>query len=176
GASSHVTDASIIVSFKLHYRCIQLQHAINCDEARESDIYKVDQLQAIRWVKVNGTVVLSSLPSLIEDVKKSIFVNPDDELATEKLQQTLNALHIHNLIPIKDLLDFEKKRTEIHQQFNDDDFVEAATEIDHVENKRINDSRVIIKFLHKLQSYIHEKVQKEEAEKQIQSILDQFFQ
>ncbi|CAG8835438.1 9764_t:CDS:1, partial [Cetraspora pellucida] len=38
-------DASIIASFKLHYRHLQLQHAIDRDEAEEKDIYKVDQLQ-----------------------------------------------------------------------------------------------------------------------------------
>ncbi|CAG8693506.1 29295_t:CDS:1, partial [Racocetra persica] len=38
---------------------------------------------------------------------------------------------------IKDLLDLEEKKTEIYQQFNDDNFVQAATEIDHVENEVI---------------------------------------
>ncbi|CAG8842138.1 22459_t:CDS:1, partial [Racocetra persica] len=48
---AHVTskiqpmDAGIIASFKLHYRHLQLQHAIDRDEAGERDVYKVDQLQ-----------------------------------------------------------------------------------------------------------------------------------
>ncbi|CAG8516319.1 23218_t:CDS:2, partial [Racocetra persica] len=45
-------DASIIASFKLHYLHMQLQHAIDHDEARESDIYQIDQLQAMKWIKV----------------------------------------------------------------------------------------------------------------------------
>ncbi|CAG8763641.1 17922_t:CDS:2, partial [Racocetra persica] len=45
-------DASIIASFKLHYRHMQLQRAIDHDEARESDIYQIDQLQAMKWIKV----------------------------------------------------------------------------------------------------------------------------
>jgi len=41
-------DAGIIACFKLHYRRMQLQHAIDLDEAEEDDIYKVDQLQAMK--------------------------------------------------------------------------------------------------------------------------------
>lgn len=51
-------DAGIIASFKLHYRRMQLQHAIDQDEARKSDIYKVDQLKAMRWVKVSVSIEL----------------------------------------------------------------------------------------------------------------------
>ncbi|CAG8595448.1 15535_t:CDS:2 [Racocetra fulgida] len=156
----------------------------------------------MKYLLVRSTiaVVLPPLPPLIEDVEESIFVDLDDELATEELQQTLNALHICNPMPIKDLLDLEEERTEIYQQFNDDNFVQAATEIDHVENEviaqpltgkeqldilrnalqivdeRIDDGGVTMKSLRKLQSHIHEEVQKEEAEKQVQSTLDQFFQ
>ncbi|CAG8814876.1 18400_t:CDS:1, partial [Racocetra persica] len=41
-------DADIIVSFKTYYRHMQLQRALDLDEARKHDIYKVDQLQAMR--------------------------------------------------------------------------------------------------------------------------------
>ncbi|CAG8849546.1 7365_t:CDS:1, partial [Racocetra persica] len=78
----------------------------------------------------------------------------------------------------------------IHQQFNDDDFVQAATEIDHVENeviiqplirqeqleilhnalqivdKKIDDGEITMKALYKLQTRIREEIQKEKAEKQ----------
>jgi len=40
-------DAGIIASFKLHYRHLQLQHAIDRDEDGEKDVYKVDQLQVV---------------------------------------------------------------------------------------------------------------------------------
>ncbi|CAG8793075.1 10411_t:CDS:1, partial [Racocetra persica] len=42
-------DTNIIILFKLHYCHIQLEHTIDEDEARKSDIYKVNQLQAMRW-------------------------------------------------------------------------------------------------------------------------------
>ncbi|CAG8836279.1 4449_t:CDS:1, partial [Racocetra persica] len=44
-------DTSIIAAFKLHYYHMQLEYAIDCNKARESNIYKVDQLQAMRWIK-----------------------------------------------------------------------------------------------------------------------------
>ncbi|CAG8816145.1 342_t:CDS:1, partial [Racocetra persica] len=44
-------DTSIIASFKTYYCRMQLQCALDLDEARKHDIYKVDQLQAMRWVK-----------------------------------------------------------------------------------------------------------------------------
>ncbi|CAG8748936.1 13887_t:CDS:1, partial [Dentiscutata heterogama] len=120
-------------------------------------------------------------PSLIENVEESLFFNHDNELATKELQQTLDALHIRNPMAIEDLLNLEKENIEIHQQFNNDNFIQAATEIDHIKNEviiqpltgkkqldilhsalqivdeRIDDDRVIIKFLRKLQSCIREK-------------------
>ncbi|CAG8805869.1 23578_t:CDS:2, partial [Racocetra persica] len=183
-------DASIIVSFKTHYRHMQLQYTLDLNEARKCNIYKVDQLQTMRWVK-NGVLVVPPSPlPLIEDVKESLFVDPDDELATIELQQTIDTLCIRNPIPIKDLLDLEKEKTEIHQQFNDDDFVQAATEIDYVENEviiqpltrqeqleilrnalqivdeKIDNSGITMKALCKLQIHIREEIRKEKAEKQ----------
>ncbi|CAG8633108.1 14180_t:CDS:1, partial [Dentiscutata heterogama] len=138
----------------------------------------------------NEDGVLIVPPPLIENVEESLFFDHDNELATKKLQQTLDALHICNPMAIEDLLNLEKKNIEIHQQFNDNDFIQAATEIDYIENKviiqlltrkeqldilrnalqivdeRINDDGVTMKSLRKLQSCIREEVRKEEAKKQ----------
>ncbi|CAG8610616.1 23750_t:CDS:2 [Cetraspora pellucida] len=59
-------------------------------------------------------VVLTFLSPHIEDVKESLFVDPDNELAIMKLQQIIDALHIYNSISIKDLLDLKEEKTEIH--------------------------------------------------------------
>ncbi|CAG8716027.1 13238_t:CDS:1, partial [Racocetra fulgida] len=72
---------------------------------------------------------------LVEDIEKSLLVDPDNELAAEELQQTLDMLYIHNPISIEDLLDFEEERIDIHQQFSDNDFIQGATEIEQVENE-----------------------------------------
>ncbi|CAG8589167.1 9121_t:CDS:2 [Racocetra fulgida] len=80
----------------------------------------------------DGAPVVS--PSFVEDVEKTPFVDPDNELAAKKLQQTLDTLYVHNPIPIKDLLELEEK-IEIHQEFNDESFIQAATEIKNAENE-----------------------------------------
>ncbi|CAG8790951.1 16320_t:CDS:2, partial [Racocetra fulgida] len=106
-----------------------------------------------------------------------IFVDPDYELATKELQQTLDTLHI-------------QKNMEIHQQFSDEDFIQAATEIEHIENEvtiqpltgkeqldilcgvlrivdeKIDNCGVTMRSLCKLQMCIREEVRKEEAENQ----------
>ncbi|CAG8833820.1 20528_t:CDS:1, partial [Racocetra persica] len=79
------------------------------------------------------------------------------------------------------LLEFEEKNMEIHLQFNDEDFIQAATEIEDEENEvtiqpvtrkeqldilhgalrivdeRIDDGGVTMKSLHELQSCIREE-------------------
>ncbi|CAG8602692.1 10234_t:CDS:2 [Racocetra fulgida] len=82
-------------------------------------------------------VVPPPSPPLIKNVEKTLFFDYDNELATKELQQTLDALHVRNLMPIENLLNLEKENVEIHQQFNDDDFIQAATKIDHIENEVI---------------------------------------
>ncbi|CAG8663587.1 2221_t:CDS:2, partial [Dentiscutata heterogama] len=59
-------------------------------------------------------------------------------------------------------------------QFDDKDFIEAAIEVEQIENEveRIDDGGVTIRSLHKLQSHIREEVWKEETEKQVQSMLE----
>ncbi|CAG8758006.1 13063_t:CDS:2, partial [Racocetra fulgida] len=73
-----------------------------------------------------GTPIVSS--PLVKDVEESLLVDPDNELAAEELQQTLDMLYIRNPMSIEDLLDFEEERIDIHQQF-------SATEIEQVENE-----------------------------------------
>uniref|UniRef100_A0AAV1TDU0 HTH CENPB-type domain-containing protein n=1 Tax=Peronospora matthiolae TaxID=2874970 RepID=A0AAV1TDU0_9STRA len=42
-------DAGIIAAFKRHYRRLHLQNALDRDERGETNLYKVDQLTAMRW-------------------------------------------------------------------------------------------------------------------------------
>uniref|UniRef100_A0AAV1T625 DDE-1 domain-containing protein n=1 Tax=Peronospora matthiolae TaxID=2874970 RepID=A0AAV1T625_9STRA len=41
-------DAGIIAAFKRHYRRLHLQNALDRDERGETNLYKVDQLTAMR--------------------------------------------------------------------------------------------------------------------------------
>ncbi|CAG8817525.1 3565_t:CDS:2, partial [Racocetra fulgida] len=63
---------------------------------------------------------------LVKDVKENPFVDPDNELATKELQQVLDTLHLWNPISIKDLLNFD-----------DEDFIQTAIEVEQVENEII---------------------------------------
>ncbi|CAG8741521.1 485_t:CDS:1, partial [Racocetra fulgida] len=85
----------------------------------------------------NGVLVI--LSPLVEDmeVEESFFIDLDNKSAAKELQQTLDALHIRNPMSIEELLDFEEEKIEIHQQFNDNDLIQAATEIEHAENEVI---------------------------------------
>ncbi|CAG8788981.1 793_t:CDS:2, partial [Racocetra persica] len=56
-------DAGIIASFKLHYRYLQLQHAIDHDEDREKDIYK----QQIDILPVRNPLSIEDLLNLKEE-------------------------------------------------------------------------------------------------------------
>ena len=154
-------DSGIITSFKLHYRRMQLQNAIDRDEAGERDIYKVDQLQGMRWTEVAwgeistetikncwshtkiisprdeaGIPIVSSSVCSIEDIEENLLIDPNDEFAVKELQQQLNILHIRNPIPIKDLLNLEEER-EAHQEFTDEDLIQTAMEIEQVEDEII---------------------------------------
>uniref|UniRef100_A0AAV1VGE2 DDE-1 domain-containing protein n=1 Tax=Peronospora matthiolae TaxID=2874970 RepID=A0AAV1VGE2_9STRA len=42
-------DASIIASFKRHYRRLHQQNALDRDDARAADLFKVDQVTVMRW-------------------------------------------------------------------------------------------------------------------------------
>ncbi|CAG8817976.1 20251_t:CDS:2, partial [Racocetra persica] len=141
-------DASIIASY---YRHIQLQYAIDRDEAEEKDIYKVNQLQTkIAWNEVSAEVIKrcwfrtkvvsphdkNGVPIVllitdegIDDMEENLFFDPNNELAVKELQQQINILHVCNPMPIEDLLNLEEEQ-EIHYQFTNKDLIHTATEIE----------------------------------------------
>ncbi|CAG8721334.1 13057_t:CDS:2 [Cetraspora pellucida] len=90
-------DAGIITSFKLHYCCLQLQHAIDLDEAGKVDIYKAK----IAWNEVSAETIKNCWfhtkivsphdetgkpisTSIINDLE-SIEDDPTEELIFEEL-------------------------------------------------------------------------------------------
>ncbi|CAG8764338.1 36891_t:CDS:2, partial [Racocetra persica] len=117
-------DAGIIASFKLHYRYLQLQHAIDRDEDGEKDIYKVDQLQVYllkRLGDVGSTQKLyllmmkteylspHAIVESIDDVKENLPPDPNDELTVKELQQQIDILPVQNPLSIEDLLNLEEE-------------------------------------------------------------------
>ncbi|CAG8764340.1 36892_t:CDS:2, partial [Racocetra persica] len=121
-------DAGIIASFKLHYRYLQLQHAIDRDEDGEKDIYKVDQLQVVSdylvkpeirdvgstqklYLLMMKTEYLSphAIVESIDDVKENLPPDPNDELTVKELQQQIDILPVQNPLSIEDLLNLEEE-------------------------------------------------------------------
>ncbi|CAG8802910.1 15378_t:CDS:2 [Cetraspora pellucida] len=153
-------DAGIIASFKLYYRHIQLQQAIDRDEAGEKDIYKIDQLQAMKWIKIawsevsaetirrcwfctkivsprdeNGIPVIPSIAvESINNVEESLPLDSNDQQAAKELQQQIDLLNLHNPMPIEDLLNLDEE-LEVHHLFTDEDLIQTATEIEQVEDE-----------------------------------------
>ncbi|CAG8691172.1 9196_t:CDS:2, partial [Racocetra persica] len=174
-------DASIIASFKLHYHHLQLQHAIDRDEDRKKDIYKVDQLQAMKWTKIAWNKVSpETIRRLLMMWKKTYLLDPNNELTVKELQQQIDILSVQNPLSIEDLLNLKEER-EAYYQFTDEDLIQAVMEVEPVEeefvmptltgeeqlnilrsalrivNERIDDGGITMKSLHKLQSCIREE-------------------
>ena len=59
-------EKGIIASFKARYRRCFLQHAVDMDEQGELNIYKVNQLQAMRWSKWRWNEISSKVANSIE--------------------------------------------------------------------------------------------------------------
>uniref|UniRef100_A0AAV1T6V0 DDE-1 domain-containing protein n=1 Tax=Peronospora matthiolae TaxID=2874970 RepID=A0AAV1T6V0_9STRA len=53
-------DAGIIAAFKRHYRRLHLQNALDRDERGETNLYKVDQLTAMRWSLASWSEISSA--------------------------------------------------------------------------------------------------------------------
>ncbi|CAG8770954.1 6535_t:CDS:2, partial [Cetraspora pellucida] len=157
-------DAGIIASFKLHYHHLQLQHAIDHDEARENDIYKTIKNC---WVHTK-------------------IISPHDESGMPIISESRNRNMRENLV--EENLNLEGKEN-MHQQFTDDDFVQGAIEVEQGEEKKVvepflspkeklailhealkivvemvDDNRITMKSLHKIQTHIRKKVQREKNE------------
>ncbi|CAG8711129.1 20757_t:CDS:2, partial [Cetraspora pellucida] len=149
-------DARIITFFKLHYHHLQLQHAIDRDEAGENDIYKVDQLQGMRWAKIAWneitahTKIISprdefGMPIISESGNGSmeenlVEENVDEENLNEKLiddiQRQMVALHVCTPMSVKNWLNLEGEE-DVHQQFTDEDFVQGAIEVEQGEEEEV---------------------------------------
>jgi len=149
-------DAGVIAAFKRRYRNIQLQHAIDRDEAGERDIYKVDQLQGMRWVKIawsevtpetikncwNHTNILSSSNGVETSAAEDPSPTRDDtpilsaeEAAVEnELTTQMRTLRVQDPMAIKDLVNPEDEE-KVHQEFTDEDLIQSGIEAEEAEEE-----------------------------------------
>ncbi|CAG8769805.1 25442_t:CDS:2, partial [Racocetra persica] len=112
-------DTGIIVLFKLYYCCLQLQHAIDLDEASERDIYKV------------STETIKHCWSYIK------IVSLRDEAGMPiSTPSQIDALCICTPILIKNWLN-PKDEQEVYQQFTDKNFIQGVIKIEQEEEEEI---------------------------------------
>lgn len=155
-------DAGIISAFKRHYRHYQLQNAIDLEErGTNKNIYKVDQLQAMNWVRMawkeisketiqncwkhtaiispraqDGTILLPEEPNA-----KDWPLTREESLLEDQLALDLVTLRVRDPMKISNLVNIEAENN-THKILTDSELIEAAvtleedrivTEIDEVE-------------------------------------------
>ncbi|CAG8460132.1 9414_t:CDS:2 [Cetraspora pellucida] len=108
-------DANIIASFKLHYHYMQLQCTIDYNEAV---IFPYDE---------NRVPIIPPSNEGIEDIEENLLVDPNNELQ-------IDALGVHNSMPVEDLLNIEEEQ-EVYHQFTNENLIQAATKNKQEENK-----------------------------------------
>jgi hypothetical protein len=132
-------DAGIIAAFKRRYRNFQLQDAIDKDEAGASDIYKVDQLSAMRWCKrawkdISPTTIANCFrhTGLFDDMDVREGGDGTGELpiceqvVEEGLANSIAALQVRNPMDMKDLLNPAVEDLFAHHIFTDEELLDIA--------------------------------------------------
>jgi len=132
-------DAGIIAAFKRQYWNFQLQDAIDKDEAGATDIYKVDQLSAMRWCKrawrsISSDTIANCFrhTGLFDDVE----INWDEDgtgqlpigeqVIEEELATAIATLHVQHPMDIKDLLNPPVEDLFAHHIFTDEELLDIA--------------------------------------------------
>ncbi|XP_058113772.1 CENP-B homolog protein 2-like [Magnolia sinica] len=140
-------DAGIIAAFKRRYRSYQLQHAVDLDGAGERNIYKVNELQAIRWAVAAWKSIHPN--TIINSWRHCPFLSPRGEdglpLLTpmsnahpliEEVGETLIEEALVNkmtMLGVKDPLSIQKLihpaiEVVVHAVFSNEDLLEVADE------------------------------------------------
>jgi hypothetical protein len=130
-------DAGIIAAFKKRYRSYQLSHALDRDAAKESDIYKVDILKAMRWcecawkhispISIHNCWLHTGLldgcdPGVISEHESVTEVEVDDK--DENLAEQINALAIRAPMSVDEYLAGDSEAI-VHQEFSDADILKT---------------------------------------------------
>lgn len=53
-------DAGIIIAFKRHYQRLYIHRAVDIEEAGGTDLYKIDQLTAMKWTKADWNEITAN--------------------------------------------------------------------------------------------------------------------
>jgi len=140
-------DAGIIAAFKKRYRRSQLYRALDLEEAGSDDIYKVDQLQAMKWAVAAWNDISSTTISncwkhcqilhprdingepITGGIRESAIIqDPIEMIIEEELVQQINTLAKHPM-SLENLLN-PAIESQVHQIFSDDEIVEMAIQVE----------------------------------------------
>ena len=147
-------DAGIIAAFKRRYRRFQLRDAIDKDEHGIRDIYKVDQLRAMRWAlaawnDITDVTICNCFKhtKLIDDEMHVLdegnaqndanILTRENEIDQE-IVQAITSLRVSEPMALHLLLNPDAENAAAHQVFTDEDFLEIAldnTEVDPEEQE-----------------------------------------
>ncbi|KAF1333384.1 Cenpb protein homeodomainlike, partial [Globisporangium splendens] len=150
-------DAGIIRAFKLKYRALHMQHAL--DQAEElqrwmhsgarprtsTNIYSVSQLTAMRWIEstwreISDETILNcfQMHNLTQErTKTRQSMNQIERELEAELMVKMDFLRAHDpMIDTKVLSTEEEESTmPVHQTFNPEDFIDKLTPEEEAENK-----------------------------------------
>ena len=160
-------DAGVIAAFKRWYRRYHLQNAIDCDERREGfNIYKVDQLTAMRWSvaawnEISSTTIANcfshtGLFSTESVISSAVEVERSKDGATEveeeesELEQELIAqlkkLRVRDPIEISELLDPIEEDETAQPELTDNEILKEVLEADNEEENSEDAAPVAEKY------------------------------
>lgn len=138
-------DAGIIAAFKRHYRRFQLLNALSRDESGERDIYKIDQLQAMRWVNAAWSEVSAETidncwkhSGIIDrNTSSSVHLNSDADVIDTQLADIIHNLRIAEPFSVQEYL-FPQAESSAHEEFTDQDFLAISEDIDQLDDEDEN--------------------------------------
>ena len=138
-------DAGIIAAFKRHYRRFHIQNAVDRDDRGEENIFKVDQLTAMKWSLAAWKEIT---PTTISNCFQhtGLFDNgasnddPVEQAVENELVTALNGLLLRNPMPVDELLNNEAEQEAGHVELTDEEIInlvqaEEETVIENAEEE-----------------------------------------
>ena len=130
-------DAGIIAAFKRHYRKLHLQNAIDRDERGETELYKVDQLTAMRWCHAAwGEVSMETIANCFRHTgilgTNQEALPPQagaaEQAVEEELQAYLDQLPLRDPMSVDQLISPPEENGSAHIELADDEIVALVKE------------------------------------------------
>ena len=158
-------DAGIISAFKRRYRRLHYQHAVDQDERGAQNIYKVDQLTAMRWVHVAWNAVSAATiancyrntglcvdgPRRDAPTIQEVAVDEEERAVERDLMDAIQTLRVRNPMSIETLLNPAQENQMCNVELSDEEIIGMVQqEEDSVEEEE--PEKVVLTKAEKLQS------------------------